>query len=189
MTDFDPARRLPLPSEDGGDLVETPPSGETDDPLVASEEGVPYVPPSDPVLSSTRSREGGPDVAGTAPTAAGELERNDDIQTGRMDAETLDDEVSLDEESVVEDGAGEDAAVVDLIRELPVDDELAADVIEQLRDSNVPAGDRLRISAVGSIVTVRGEVESIDVLEELLGLIGDVPGVEQVNDEVEISGV
>jgi osmotically-inducible protein OsmY len=106
-----------------------------------------------------------------------------------MDAATLDDEVSLGEESVVEDESGEDAAVGDLVRELPVDDELAADVIEQLRDSNVPAGDRLRISAIGSIVTVHGEVESIDVLEELLGLIGDVPGVEQVNDEVEISGV
>jgi hypothetical protein len=189
MTDFDPARRLPLPSEDEGDLLETPPSGDTDDPLVASEEGVPYVPPFDPVLSSARFTEGGPDVAGTSPTAAGELERNDDIQDRSNDAATLDDEVSLDDETIVKDEAGEEAAVVDLVRQLPVDDELAADVIEQLRDSNVPAGDRLQIGAIGSIVTVRGEVESIDVLEELLGLIGDVPGVEQVNDEVEISGV
>ena len=189
MTDFDPALRLPFPSEDEGDLLETPPSGETDDPLVASEDGIPYVPPSDPVLSPTRVNAGGPDVAGTAPTAFGELERNDDIQGGPTDTATLDDEVSFDDETIVEDEAGGEAAVVDLVRQLPVDDELAADVIEQLRDSNVPAGDRLQIGAIGSIVTVRGEVESIDVLEELLGLIGDVPGVEQVNDEVQISGV
>jgi hypothetical protein len=180
--DRDERPPLPLPSEVGGDLVDTPASGETEDPLVASEEGVPYVPPSDPVLSQTRFTESGPDVAGTAPTRAGELEREDDIQPDPVDVASTGAEEPRDEE---DDAAG----VVDLERSLPTDDELAADVIEQLRDSNVPAGDRLQVAASGSTVILRGRVESIDVLEELLGMVGDVPGVEQVVDEVEIDNV
>jgi hypothetical protein len=182
MTDDREERRLPLPSEDGGDLVDTPPSGETDDPVVASEEGVPYVPPSDPVLSRTRFTESGPDVAGTAPTQAGELEREADIQPQPVEVAPTSAEEPLNEE-------GDAAGIVDLPRDLPRDDELAADVIEQLRDSDVPDGDRLEVAAVGSTVTLRGWVESIDVLEELLGLVGDVPGVEEVVDEVEIRNV
>lgn len=148
--------RLPLPSEDEGDLVSEPPAGETDDPLVATEEGVPYVPPTDRVISESRGWEG-VDVAGTDRTDAGELEREDDIQAP--------DELP------------------------PRDAELAADVIEALRDSDVPAGDRIRVSAIGSTVVVRGEVESVDVLDEILGIAGDVPGVEDVVDEVQITGV
>ena len=72
--------RLPLPSEDEGDLVNEPPTGMTDNYLVAQEEGVPYDPPSDRVMSDTRASEGGPDVAGIDPTDAGELERDDMIQ-------------------------------------------------------------------------------------------------------------
>lgn len=175
--------RLPLPSEDTGDLVEAPLSGETDDPLVASEEGVPYIPPSDPVLSRSRFTESGPDVAGTAPTDAGELEREDEIQLDQPD------EIEAAPEDELESEAGEPAGDVELIRDLPTDDELAADVIEALRDSDVPAGDRLAIAAVGGRVTVRGSVESIDVLDELLGIVGDVPGVEEVVDEVAIEGL
>jgi hypothetical protein len=148
-----PEDPLPLPSEDEGDLVDEPPTGETDDPLVATEEGVPYVPPTDRVISEPRGPEG-IDVAGADPTDAGELEREDGIQPP--------------------DGLP------------PRDAELAADVIEALRDSDVPAGDRIRVSALGSTVVVRGEVESIDVLDEILGIVGDVPGVEDVVDEVEV---
>jgi hypothetical protein len=149
--------RLPLPSEDEGDLVGEPRRGMTDDYLVAQEEGVPYDPPSDRVLTTARTEEGGADQAGTDPTQAGELEREDMVQ--------LDD------------------------RELPRDDELQADVVERLRASDVPAGDRLQVSAVGSRVILRGQVESVDVLDEILGIVGEVPGVEDVTDEVEIVGV
>jgi osmotically-inducible protein OsmY len=148
--------RLPLPSEDSGDLVDEPPRGMTDDDLVATEEGVPWTPPTDRVLSEARGASG-VDVAGTDDTDAGELERNDDIQP--------------------DDGLR------------PRDDELRADVIEALRASDVPAGDRLRISVSGSRVHVTGEVESVDVLDEILGIIGDVPGVDDVVDDVEIAGV
>ena len=149
--------RLPLPSEDTGDLEEEPRAGQTDDYLVAAEEGVPYTPPTERVLSETRESVSGADVAGTDATDAGELERDDAIQP----ADT----------------------------ELPRDDELQADVVEALRSSDLPAGDRLRIAVNGSQVVVRGEVDSIDVLDEILGIVGDVPGVTDVTDEITISGM
>jgi hypothetical protein len=148
--------RLPLPSEDEGDLVDEPASGMTNDHLVAQEEGVPYDPPSDRVLTA-RTGDGGADRAGTDPTDAGELEREDMVQP--------------------DDG------------QPPRDEELQADVVERLRASDVPAGDRLQIAAVGSRVILRGQVESVDVLDEILGIVGEVPGVEDVTDEVEIAGV
>jgi hypothetical protein len=147
--------RLPLPSEDEGNLVEEPGGGMTDDPLVATEEGVPYDPPTDRVLSDPRERQAGADQAGTDPTAAGELEREDNVQP------------STDQ--------------------LPRDDELQADVIERLRSSDVVAGDRIRVAADGSRVVLRGQVESVDVLDEILGIVGDVPGVDEVVDEIEVS--
>ncbi len=150
--------RLPLPSEDGGDLADEPPRGMTDDALVATEEGVPYDPPSDRVLTQPREGESGADVAGTDPTQAGELEREDFVQPPRATGE------------------------------LPRDDELQADVIERLRASDVVAGDRIRVAADGSRVWLRGEVESVDILDEILGIVGDVPGVDDVVDEVTVTG-
>jgi hypothetical protein len=145
--------RLPLPSEDEGNLVEEPRGGMTDDYMVAAEEGVPYDPPTDRVLAQT-GEPGGPDVAGTDRTDAGELERVDLVQPAS---------------------------------EVPADDELAADVIERLRASDVPAGDRLQVSAAGGRVLLRGHVESVDILDEILGIVGDVPGVTEVVDEVEVT--
>lgn len=148
--------RLPLPSEDGGDLVAEPSTGETDDPMVAQEEAVPWVPPLDRVITEPRAEEGGPDVAGTAADDAEELEREDAIQADER---------------------------------RPRDDQLLADVLEALRDSDLPAGERLRLAVRGSTIVVRGEVESVDVLDEILGLIGDVRGVDEVIDEVDVRGV
>ncbi len=147
--------RLPLPSEDTGDLADEPRRGQTDDFLVAREEGVPYTPPTDRVLSEARADEAGADVAGTSPTDAGELEREDGVQPT--------------------DGSR------------PRDGELAADVVAALRGSDVVAGDRIRVAATGSRVTLTGEVESVDVLDEILGIAGEVPGVDEVNDEVTVT--
>ena len=147
--------RMPLPSEDEGDLAKEPPRGMTDDPLVATEEGVPYDPPTDRVLSRRREDEAGVDRAGTDATDAGELERDDTVQPRTS--------------------------------ELPRDDELRADVVEALRSSDVVAGDRIRVAAAGSRVLLSGEVESVDVLNEVLGIVGDVPGVEDVVDEVRVT--
>lgn len=145
--------RLPLPSEDSGDLVNEPGEGMTEDPIVATEEGVPFTPPTDRVISEARGTDG-PDVAGTAPTDAGELEREDAVQR--------------------DDGIA------------PRDDELAADVVAALRDSDIVAGDRIRVAATGSRVTLSGEVESADILGEILGIAGDVTGVDEVVDEVTV---
>jgi hypothetical protein len=151
MIDREPEDRLPLPSEDEGDLVNTPPSGETDDYLVAQEEGVPYVPPTERVLSESRTDEGGPDVAGTAPDDEEELRREAPPQDPGQDL-------------------GERAA-------------------EVLRRSDLPAGDRLQVGAIGSTVYLRGEVESVEVADELIGLLGDIPGVEGVVDETTLAGM
>ncbi len=145
-----------MPSEDGGDLVDEPRTGMTDDPLVAAAEGVPYDPPTDRVIAQT-GEPGGPDVAGAGPDPGEELAREDMVQPP--------------------DGS------------VPRDDELTADVLEALRASDVPAGDRIRVLAQGGRVIVRGDVESVDVLDEILGIVGDVRGVDEVIDEVEIAGI
>lgn len=151
----DRAERQPLPSEDGGDLVDEPASGDTDDYLVAAAEGVPWVPPTDRVISEARESEHGADVAGTDESDAGELEREDSVQP---------------EESG-----------------LPRDGELQADVIEALRASDVPAGERIRVAVSGRRVLVQGEVETMEALDEILGIVGDVPGVDEVVDEVTVA--
>jgi hypothetical protein len=66
--------RMPLPSEDEGDLNDEPGEGESTDPLVATEEGVPYVPPTERVLGEARFDEGGSDVAGAPSSDEQELE-------------------------------------------------------------------------------------------------------------------
>lgn len=149
--------RLPLPSEDDGDLVAEPPTGMTDDYLVATEEGVPWDPPSERVLSEARVSESGADVAGTDPDPGGELGRDPAVQPGDTEA--------------------------------PRDDGLLAACIEALRASDVVAGDRIRLAVSGTTVLVQGEVESIDVLDEVLAIVGDVPGVTDVVDEVTVAGI
>jgi BON domain len=139
-----PDDRLPLPSEDSGDLVDEPATGETDDYLVAQQEGVPWVPPTEHQSTGSGSD-------------AEELERADMVQP--------DDQMPAR------------------------DDELLADVIEALRVSDVVAGDRIRLAVKGSQVVVRGAVESIDVSDEVLAIVGDVPGVTDVVDELEVEGV
>ena len=151
-----PDDRLPLPSEDGGDLSQESATGQTDDYLVAQEEGLPYDPPSERVLSEPRGPQGAVDYAGTGATAGGELEREDNVQADAPGAR---------------------------------DDELLGDVIEALRASDVVSGDRIRLAVNGTQVIVRGEVESIDVSDEILGIVGDVPGVTDVVDELEVAGV
>jgi hypothetical protein len=71
----------------------------------------------------------------------------------------------------------------------PRDDELRADVIEALRDSELPAGDHLQVAVDGRRVVLRGEVESVDILDEILSLVGEVPGVDEVTDEVQVRGL
>ena len=158
METRDERERLPYPSEDSGDLVGEPATGQTDDALVAVEEGVPWTPPTERVLSETRPGETGPDAARTAPDDEGELERDDAITVRGAPA-------------------------------LPRDEELLADVLEALRASDLTAGDRLRVMVDGAIVTLSGKVESVEILDELLALVGDVTGVDEVRDQVVVAAV
>jgi len=148
--------RLPLPSEDEGDLLEAPAEEETDDPMVASAEGVPYVPPSERVISGARDDVEGADFAGSAATDEEELE------------------------------ADEPEASDDLAQPPPRDEELLAQALAALRRSDLAAGDRIEIDAAGSTIFVRGSVESIDIAEEIDDLLVGVPGVSEVIDELEV---
>lgn len=147
MTESNRGERQPIPSEDTGDLTQTPPSGQTDDHLVAREEGVPYVPPTERVLSEPRVSEAGADAAG-APA--------DDDEALRLQAG---------------------------------DPDLAARALEALRRSDVAAGDRLQVTAVGTTLVVAGSVDSIDVLDEVLAVLGEVDGAEDVVDRITVAGV
>ncbi len=142
MNDRDARKSMPLPSEDTGDLVETPRTGVTDDYLVAREEGVPYVPPTERVVGEARIDQAGPGQA----------------------AAPADDEEALSED-------------------------LSARALAALRGSDLVAGYRLSVGAIGSTVYLRGQVESVDVLDELLALLGDVEGVEDVVDETTVRGL
>jgi hypothetical protein len=150
--------RQPLPSEDEGDLIAEPGEGETDDPMIATEEGVPYVPPTERVLSGGRS-------GGTSADAAG---------SGADDEEALELEMP---------DSGQEAG------HAPRDEALQVAALEALRRSDLTAGDRVQVDAGGGTVWVRGSVESIDVSDQILEVLGDIPGVEEVIDELEIAGI
>jgi hypothetical protein len=148
--------REPLPSEDEGDLQEAPAEEETDDPMVATAEGVPYVPPTERVITGARYDVEGADFAGSATTDEEELEADE--------PETSDDPSAA-----------------------PAQDEaLLAQALAALRRSDLAAGDRIEIDAAGSTIFVRGSVESIEIAEEIVDLLGDVPGVSEVVDELEV---
>jgi hypothetical protein len=142
----DPTERMPLPSEDEGDLLDEPATGETDDPLVASQEGVPWAPPDERVIRPESIADEGADIAGGA---------------------------ASDEEELELEGAD--------------DEPLLVRALEALRSSDVTAGDRIQVDAAGSTIWVRGEVESIEVADEILGILGDLEGVTEVVDELETS--
>lgn len=148
--------RIPLPSEDEGDLADEPGEGETTDPMVATEEGVPYVPPTERVLSEAREEESGSEAAGAPRTDDEELELQPppDVEPERA----------------------------------PRDEALLAEALAALRRSDLTAGDRVQVDAADHTIWVRGEVESPEIAEEIVAVVGDLPGVSEVVDELEIAG-
>lgn len=148
-------RRLPLPSEDTGDLLEDPPSGMTDNYLVASEEGLPYEPPETPV----------PDA---------HFDEREDQDEGVILAETE----GLEREDLLPAHDEARAQSEDLLR----------DVLDAVRSAGEFDEEQLDITVVDDIVTVRGEVHSLEALDSLLQSIEAVPGVSEVVDEVYVVG-
>jgi hypothetical protein len=140
MLPEDEQERQPLPSEDSGDLWREPPSGMTDDPLVATQEGVPYDPPVEDLRHEGHDEE----REAEASQASG----------GRP----------------------------------PRDDALLEIAIDALSRSGLAAGDHIQLGVDGSTLIVMGEVESIDVADEITGFLGDISGVDEVLDATEIRG-
>jgi len=153
----DETQRMPLPSEDEGDLTEAPAQGVSDDPMVATEEGVPYAPPTERVLAAREPGAPAARPAGAPRDADEELETQPDLAR---------DEVP---------------------EPMPADEALLNEALTALRRSDVTAGDRVRLDATGSTIIVRGAVESIAVADEILGIVGAVRGVNDVVDELEIT--
>jgi len=58
--------------------------------------------------------------------------------------------------------------------------------LEALRSSDVTAGHRIQVDAAGSTIWVRGQVESLEVADEILGILGDLEGVTEVVDELDV---
>ena len=48
------------------------------------------------------------------------------------------------------------------------------------------AGHRIQVDAAGSTIWVRGQVESLEVADEILGILGDLEGVTEVVDELDV---
>jgi len=69
------------------------------------------------------------------------------------------------------------------------DEALVEHCIDVLRRSGLVAGDHLRLAAEGHTVYLRGEVESVDVLDELISLFASTSGAEHVVDETSIAGM
>src|SRR6266513_382237 len=66
------------------------------------------------------------------------------------------------------------------------DEPLLVRALEALRSSDVTAGDRIQVDAAGSTIWVRGQVESLEVADEILGILGDLEGVTEVVDELDV---
>ena len=78
---------------------------------------------------------------------------------------------------------------IQAVHPLPRDDRLRGDVVEALRASDVVAGDHLVVAVSGTTVVLSGRVVSIEVLNEILGIVGDVPGVDDVVDDIGVEGI
>ncbi len=127
--------------------------------MVATEEGVPYAPPTERVLDRPGRATDQPGPAGAPHDADEALE------------------------------AMPHPARDEVPEPMPADEALLADAVTALRRSDVTAGDRVRLDAAGSTIIVRGTVESISVADEILGIVGQVPGVSDVVDELEVSAL
>jgi hypothetical protein len=132
------------------------PAGTTD-PRLSAEEGVPYFPPTDPVVHTQDALgddddEGVEIVGGFAETA---MDEDDDPATVFP---SIDDDLA---EAVMRE-LRQDAATADLAT-------------------------RIRVSARGGIVLLTGQVETIEDSDEVAGVAERVDGVAEVREELEVA--
>jgi hypothetical protein len=134
----------------------TGPAGTTD-PRLSAEEGVPYFPPTDPVVRTQDALgddddEGIEIVGGFAETA---MDEDDDPATVYP---SIDDDLA---EAVMRE-LTQDAATADLVS-------------------------RIRVSARGGVVRLTGQVETIEDSDEVAGVAERVDGVVEVREELEVA--
>ena len=58
---------------------------------------------------------------------------------------------------------------------------------ELFRPADAPKG-QVNVNVEGGVVYLRGEVESVDVADEMVALLADIPGVDEVIDETTLTG-
>jgi hypothetical protein len=131
--------------------------GETDDPMVAIEEGYSYVPPIDPPIRIDEDDPESIEVAvGTASSANDPKDPESGLDTAHM--------------------AGDD---------------MTALVRRALRDdaSTSHLANRLHIYTANGIVVLRGEVDDLDDTDNIVAIVSEVPGVDEVRDETTVRGL
>lgn len=74
-------------------------------------------------------------------------------------------------------------------RRLPTDDELSDIVRRELRENAVTTDLGIHVSARGSTVTLRGEVDTLEDAENAEAVANDVPAVVEVREELTIRGI
>lgn len=102
----------------------------------------------------------------------------DEPESLEVEGVALSDSDGLDRDDMLPHGRGE----------LPHDDDLLNDVLDAIRAAALFDEDQLDISVMDDIVTLRGEVESLDLLNRLLQIVEHVPGVNDVVDEIYVPG-
>jgi hypothetical protein len=131
-------------------------SDETNDPYLASDEGLPYVPPVDPPVVPADGP-GGIQVAGGFGNDPADQPFDTDALT------TL----------------------------LPAEDDLTARVRAAIRaDAATSAyADSIEVTTDGRTVWLRGAVEDLGDDDNLVAVASEVPGVDEVADELEVAGL
>lgn len=139
-------------------------AGETGDAMEAIEEGMTYVPPIDPPVTTDY------DDPESVQVAAG-------FGTSARDVSDVSGERSLDQE--------------DVDRFHDRGDDMTAFVRDALRSdsSTTHLAERLQIATIDGTVIVRGMVDDLDDTDNIVAVISDLAGVETVRDETTVAGL
>lgn len=135
--------------------------GETDDVIEAVQEGLTYIPPIDPPVTTDYGSLEAVEVAAGFAVSASPFDRVDDIDVNDTD------------------------------RAFERGDDMTALVRQALRSdaSTTHLAERLQIATINGTVVVRGVVDDIDDTDNLVAVISDLPGVQSVRDETVVRGL
>ena len=135
--------------------------GETDAVMEAVEEGLAYMPPIDPPITTDY----------------------DSLESVQVNAGFGVSARSVDE--------GEDLSVNDQDRFFEPGDDMTALVRRAIRADSATThlADRIQIATVNGTVVLRGVVDDLDDTDNLVAVVSDIPGVETVRDETVVPGL